>query len=270
MNLPVSPDLGGEAHAPAPPPGSLPISESFFSIQGEGLLTGVPSWFVRLSGCNLRCAWCDTPYASWRPEGTNRTIADLVTEATSRSGVTGGLAHAVVTGGEPMMFVGVGELCRGLAGAGMHVTIETAGTIDRPDVTPRECALMSISPKLSNSTPSEANGGVRAVGATWARRHEQRRINLAALQGLLDRHPPTVWGGRQLKFVVAGEADLVEIDALLSRLRGWSASDILLMPEGTTPPTAERKAWVVNACTERGWRYCHRLHIELFGNTRGT
>jgi 7-carboxy-7-deazaguanine synthase len=258
MNLPLaSSDAGAAADAR---PGTLPVSETFFSVQGEGVLTGVPSWFVRLSGCNLRCAWCDTPYASWTPESTARAIDALVREATSRPA----FAHAVVTGGEPMMFALAADLCRRLSEAGLHVTIETAGTIDRPDITPDVCGLMSISPKLSNSTPGRERAG------DWAARHEQRRMNLDVLQALLDRHPASRRGGRQLKFVVATERDLEEIEVLLARLRGWTAQDVLLMPEGTSLPSAERKAWVVRACTERGWRYCHRLHIELFGNTRGT
>ncbi|MFN7022373.1 MAG: 7-carboxy-7-deazaguanine synthase QueE, partial [Phycisphaerales bacterium] len=102
---------------------AIPISETFVSVQGEGKLTGLPSWFCRVSGCNLRCGWCDTPYASWTPEGGTRAIDDLVGEA-RRSGVQ----HAVLTGGEPMMFPQLAELSARLAGeCGMHVTIETAG-----------------------------------------------------------------------------------------------------------------------------------------------
>ena len=61
-------------------PATLPISETFFSVQGEGKLTGVPSFFIRTSGCNLRCTWCDTPYASWNPERTIRSVDELVDE----------------------------------------------------------------------------------------------------------------------------------------------------------------------------------------------
>jgi 7-carboxy-7-deazaguanine synthase len=82
--------------------GTVPISETFVSIQGEGKLAGVPSYFVRVSGCNLRCAWCDTPYASWEPDGGARTIDRVVEEA--RSAASRGVRHAVLTGGEPMMF----------------------------------------------------------------------------------------------------------------------------------------------------------------------
>lgn len=233
---------------------TLPISETFVSLQGEGKLTGVPSWFVRLSGCNLRCTWCDTPYASWSPEGGKRTIAELVEEAKAS-----GVGHAVVTGGEPMMFGGVEALTQGLGGAGLHVTIETAGTICREVA----CDLMSLSPKLANSTPGE--GDPRDPLGVWRERHEARRLDYGALQGLIEKYPE-----RQLKFVVRGPGDLEEIDGLLGKLSGWASGDVQLMPEGTTVPDPERVAWVVEVCVKRGWRYCHRLHVELFGDRRGT
>ncbi|MFG0315120.1 MAG: 7-carboxy-7-deazaguanine synthase QueE, partial [Phycisphaerales bacterium] len=103
---------------------TLPISETFVSIQGEGKLTGTSSWFCRLAGCNLRCTWCDTPYASWNPEKTDRTIESLVEEA-----VGSGVKHAVLTGGEPMIFKGLVPLSNELAKRGLHITIETAGTV---------------------------------------------------------------------------------------------------------------------------------------------
>jgi 7-carboxy-7-deazaguanine synthase len=237
-------------------PETLPISETFYSIQGEGKLTGVPSFFIRVSGCNLRCGWCDTPYASWNPEGERQGVAELIAAARAS-----GAGHAVLTGGEPMMFDEIVPLADGLRQAGLHVTIETAGTIARPV----PCDLMSISPKLSNSTPAE--GDARDPGGAWRARHEQRRLNLAALQGLLDAHPAP---GRQLKFVVARADDLAEIDALLARLSNWTREDVLLMPEGVTTPSPDRLAWVVEACRSRGWRLSPRVHLVLFGNRRGT
>lgn len=241
-------------------PPTLPISETFYSLQGEGKLAGTPSWFVRLSGCNLRCSWCDTPYASWQPESAGRAIDDLVREARAT-----GARHAVLTGGEPMIFPGLVPLSRALADAGMHITIETAGTV--PPAAGLACDLMSISPKLANSTPTEAECRARGVETAWSARHESRRINTAALRALLDRFPSPA---HQLKFVVRGEADLPEIDALLANLTGWTPSDILLMPEGTTQPTPGQRDAVVRMCLARGWRYAHRLHIDLFGHTRGT
>lgn len=233
----------------------LPVSETFLSVQGEGALTGIPSFFIRLSGCNLRCSWCDTPYASWKPEGARRSLADLVGEARRSA------RHAVITGGEPMIFDQVEPLSRELRGAGIHVTIETAGTVHRPPSV-LACDLMSISPKLSNSTPRD---DPRDPGNVWSQRHEARRINITALQALVDDYPR-----RQLKFVVAAPADLAEIDALLLELRGLDPEQILLMPEGVRTPTQEQSGWIVDTCIRRGWRYCHRLHIDLFGNRRGT
>ncbi len=236
---------------------ALPISETFLSIQGEGKLTGVPSFFIRMNGCNLRCGWCDTPYASWSPDGGPREVADIVAAA-----IASGAKHAVLTGGEPMMFAQIEPLAASLRAAGLHITIETAGTIFRNVA----CDLMSISPKLANSTPRE--GDPRDPDGRWRRLHEERRLNFDSLQQLI-----STWPQRQLKFVVAAgalDADLAEIEAVLSRLRGWAPDDILLMPEGVVKPTPAATAAVVNACTARNWRYCPRLHIELFGNVRGT
>ena len=240
------------------------IAETFVSIQGEGKLTGVPSWFCRASGCNLRCTWCDTPYASWSPEGPTRTVDDLVAEAGEH--LARGVRHAVLTGGEPMLFDGMAALGRALRSLGIHVTFETAATIFR---TPSEtgCSLMSMSPKLANSTPlgDGAAPDPRDPTGAWAERHEQRRLNVDLIQALIDAYPE-----RQLKFVVAGPGDLDEIEALLARLRGYAPDDVMLMPEGVKPPDPETKRWMVEACLARGWRYCGRLHIDLFGNTRGT
>ncbi len=230
------------------------ISESFVSVQGEGKLTGVPSWFVRFSGCNLRCAWCDTPYASWSPEGDKRSVDALVEEARAS-----GVKHAVVTGGEPMIFPQVVPLTHALRDAGIHVTIETAGTVDQPEV---HADLMSLSPKLANSTPT---GDPRDPSGVWAVRHEERRLNIPVLNALIGRFTDS-----QLKFVVSAPEDLPEIDSLLASLEGWAPGDVMLMPEGVSVPEPERVRWVVETCVQRGWRYCNRLHIELFGDTRGT
>lgn len=257
----------------APHQPSLPISETFTSIQGEGALTGVPSFFIRVSGCNLRCAWCDTPYASWNPDGAPRSIDAIIHEARAAGGGggVGGVRHVVLTGGEPMMFAQIHPLCAGLRAIGMHITIETAGTIAPPPPSPLPaCDLMSISPKLANSTPSPADP--RDPSGRWSERHEARRLNPAALQALLDAFPSPA---RQLKFVVAASpallrADLAEIDALLATLRGVTPADVMLMPEGVAVPRPEQVACIVEACLQRGWRYCARLHLHLFGNTRGT
>jgi 7-carboxy-7-deazaguanine synthase len=257
---------GSSAPAPSSARDALPVSEVFYSVQGEGKLTGVPSVFIRLSGCNLRCWWCDTPYASWDaatdPHTTRMAVGDLLERV-----IESGADHAVLTGGEPMIFPGLLDLTDRLKAAGIHITIETAGTVDRlkaPDGQLRHpaCDLISISPKLRHSTPVD---DPRDPSGRLAARHEKTRLNVPALQSLIDHHPD-----RQLKFVVASESDLGEIDDLLGRLTGFTPADVLLMPEGVTVPPPERTAWVVRTCLDRGWRYCHRLHVELFGNTRGT
>src|SRR6188472_2686766 len=159
----------------------MKLSELFYSIQGEGKLTGVPSVFVRASGCNLRCVWCDTPYASWNPEGPVIELSEIVDQV-AKAGVN----HVVLTGGEPMLFDPIDELARELKQRGHTITIETAGTIYRE----LPCDLMSISPKLSNSTPDDQN---------WKERHEQTRLQPDVLQKLIDTYP------YQLKFVVNPE-----------------------------------------------------------------
>lgn len=229
---------------------SLRIAEIFSSVQGEGVWTGIPSTFVRVSGCNLRCAWCDTPYASWRPEGPVMELEPIRAEVARL-----GNRHVVLTGGEPMLFEPVVELTRGLAALGHAITVETAGTVDRPV----RCHLMSISPKLANSTPAGAGG--------WAERHDRTRLNLDALRSLIERYEV------QLKFV-AGldlEKELVEIESLLARLPPVRPERVLLMPEGTDEATLrERQRLLVEPCIARGWRLCSRLHVQLFGNRRGT
>jgi 7-carboxy-7-deazaguanine synthase len=221
------------------------ISELFYSIQGEGILAGVPSVFIRTSGCNLRCSWCDTPYTSWNPEGRHITLDEILDYVRRHS--TG---HTVITGGEPMIAPGIVDLTRRLHVLGQHITIETAGTVDAPV----DCDLMSISPKLANSTPQ----------GDWHDRHERLRIQPAVLRELMRRYP------YQLKFVVSGEDDLPEIDALLAQLP-HSRDRVLLMPEGTDPDRLRSLSPAIGEiCKKRGFRLSPRLHIYLYGNQRGT
>ena len=227
------------------------LSELFYSIQGEGKLTGVPSVFVRASGCNLRCTWCDTPYASWDPEGDDISVNEIVRRVGDFDA-----KHVVVTGGEPMIMPDVVELCDALKARDHHVTIETAATVYKPV----KLDLASLSPKLSNSTPCQREDG------RFAAAHEKQRINVTVIQQFIDAAPDF-----QLKFVVASEGDLEEIQQLLAQLKNWSAGDVLLMPEGTDAPTlASRAGWVSEVCKKTGYRYCPRLHVELYGNRRGT
>src|SRR5687768_10110644 len=123
------------------------LAELFHSIQGEGKLVGVPSVFVRASGCNLRCTWCDTPYASWNPEGDDVPVSEIVHRVIAASGSSRAEApHVVITGGEPMIMPDVEDLCAALKGLDCHITMETAATVYKPV----NIDLASLSPKLSN------------------------------------------------------------------------------------------------------------------------
>jgi 7-carboxy-7-deazaguanine synthase len=223
----------------------LRIAEIFHSIQGEGSLVGVPSVFVRTSGCNLRCAWCDTPYTSWHPEGDDWTLERILAEVDTYPA-----RHVVVTGGEPMIAREIVELTRGLRARGRHITMETAGTV----FAPVECDLMSISPKLANSTPA----------GEWAERHERLRIQPEVVRRLMADYD------YQLKFVIARPEDMAEVRELVGAL-GAGAGKAILMPEGIEAGVLrERGVWLAEICKMEGFRFSPRLHVELWGNRRGT
>ena len=230
------------------------ISEIFHSIQGEGQLLGVPSVFVRTSGCNLRCRWCDTPYASWNPEGDPRSLTSILEQVKTYD-----CSHIVLTGGEPMVASGIQELSAELHAAGFHITIETAATI-LPNGIP--CNLASLSPKLANSMPDLDRAG------PWQARHEATRLQPEVIRKWLTSYPA------QLKFVVSAIEDLAEIERLLAEIGpvpGFTRDQVFLMPEGTEVETLRaRGPWLAEMCMKHGFRYAPRLQIELFGNTRGT
>lgn len=228
------------------------IAEIFHSIQGEGELSGVPSVFVRTSGCNLRCDWCDTKYASWEPEGKEKSIDEVVAHVLGYS-----TDYCVLTGGEPLIAKGIHELAAKLRAAGKHITIETAATVLPAGIV---CDLASLSPKLSNSIPNAAsvNG--------WRERHERIRLQPEVIAQWIDGYD------FQLKFVVASQTDIQEISSLLALVnRPIPSIKVLLMPEGTDIATIRgRDDTLIEVCKRHGYRYCNRLHIELFGNTKGT
>ena len=222
------------------------VSEIFTSIQGEGVLAGVPSFFIRTSGCNMRCRWCDTPYTSWAPEGERRPVGELVSAA-----VESGARHAVVTGGEPLLQREIHALTEDLAAAGLHVTVETAGTVDPPF----HCDLLSLSPKTANSDPED----------NFRLRHRRLRSDRGPLRRLLARFPE-----HQLKFVVEDSGDLSEILLLLADLGDVDPSKVLLMAQGrSSEEVAGRAPAVAALCLEHGFRYTPRLHLDLFGGGRG-
>lgn len=224
------------------------IAEIFHSIQGEGEFAGTPSVFVRTTGCNLRCWFCDTPYASFLPEGPRRTWSDVLEEILKID-----CAHVVLTGGEPLLQPEVVPLAQALRERGKIVTMETAGTIFRPV----QVDLMSISPKLSNASPREAD--------RWKIRHDRDRDRPEVIRQLMRG---SVY---QLKFVVDQPGDLSEILGYLTNFPGISPDRVWLMPQGVLQEElVEKGRWLAPSAAELGFRFCPRRHIEMFGNVRGT
>lgn len=222
------------------------ISEIYESFQGEGPFAETDSLFIRTSGCNLRCSFCDTPYTSWNPEGEQISLEELgkQIEATAAP-------HVVLTGGEPMLAPQLTELTEVCRAACKVITIETAGTVDRSV----ECDLMAISPKMKNSTPDDR---------AWSKRHEETRHQPAVIRSLFDRYEAI------LKFVIDTEADVDEVAKYLEQFPAIDASNVWLMPQARTREELQQKTTMVSeAASRRGFQFSTRLHIEQFGNKRG-
>jgi 7-carboxy-7-deazaguanine synthase len=216
--MPVARDVDEPDSEPPPDADSLPVNELFRSLQGEGKLAGTPSVFVRTSGCNLRCWFCDSYHTSWEPTGAQVTLEEIVDTVESFEAAD----HVVLTGGEPLVHEECVTLLEELSDRGYHTTVETNGTIYRD----APVDLASVSPKLASSTPT-AERDPKGEGE-WAEKHENRRIDMDALARLLDSYES------QLKFVVTGREDMDEIDDLVDRVRAHttstvSDSDVLLM-----------------------------------------
>ena len=260
---------------------SVRLAEIFTSRQGEGLLTGTPSIFVRTSGCNLRCWFCDTPYTSWDPEGEDWTLDAIVAEVERQARCISGaqctsnsdkvhfaplmhpttashpttIRHAVLTGGEPMLFAELVPLCERLHAAGLHITIETAGTVLQPVV----CDLMSISPKLASSTPTVELAG------PWSVRHERDRHQPEVIRRLMSGYE------YQLKFVIDTPADCEAVEQWLGEFPAADRNRVLLMPQGIDAAALQATAdWLEPYCREHGFVFCPRKHIEWYGAKRGT
>jgi 7-carboxy-7-deazaguanine synthase len=226
------------------------IAESFISRQGEGKLTGTESFFVRTSGCNLRCWFCDTPYASWNPQGQQVSL-----ESITQAAVDSQCHHVVLTGGEPLLPMQTGQLCELLREAGLHITIETAGTVDRIV----DCDLMSISPKFRSSSPDPTEH------PRWSQLHEKRRMPLPVMRSLIQRSRDY-----QLKFVVDSPADYQELLDIAGALDA-SGSEIWIMPQGSTLAAMDAATqWLKPWCDSNGFNYCDRMQIRWYGNRRGT
>lgn len=251
------------------------------TIQGEGKLTGVPCLFIRTSGCQLRCAWkgvdgngslCDTSYSSHIPEKNKVSIRNI-TQIIINNIKDTNIKHIVISGGEPFMqSKKLRILVASLKSLGLHITIESNGIVFDEEVA-KMVDLISLSPKLSNSTPHEShliNTGVE-YDEKKAKKHESMRRNIQSIQSWIDRRLEDPTKDFHLKFVCTTPQDIEEIKTdYLSYLTGWRNDDIMLMPEGITPEDLmERSIWLTEECVKNGFRFCPRLHALLFGIKRG-
>jgi len=224
------------------------VNEIFYSLQGEGFLAGLPSVFVRLAGCPLRCRWCDTKYGWDEKTGVHYSIERIVQTVQQWPS-----KFIVITGGEPMINADLPPLARRLKASGKHITIETAGIAFIEDLA---CDLMSISPKLGNSTPDEP-----ALAAI----HEHSRLDISVLNKLVDEYD------YQLKFVVDSEDDLQEILQTVEKIKNVNTEKIMLMPQAATKDELLDKApMVANLCKDNGFAFGQRLQILLWNNQKGT
>jgi 7-carboxy-7-deazaguanine synthase len=217
------------------------INELFYSLQGEGRLAGTPSVFIRVSGCPLRCRWCDTSYAWAFDAGTEQSAETLLSWAAEYP-----TRHMVLTGGEPLVQEGLGAFLRVFSEAGYLITLETAGFRFS---TPMPIYLASISPKLSNS----------AEGTP-----EAERLNLAAILQLMQSY------SYQLKFVVDQPEDLNEIADCIERLGTVDPERVYLMPQaGRREEYIEKSLWLADYCLQTGFSFSPRLHVMLYDGQKG-
>jgi 7-carboxy-7-deazaguanine synthase len=220
------------------------VTEIFHSLQGEGMLVGTPSIFVRLAGCPVRCSWCDTKHA-WDFSAGEELDPDGIVQRVRQWSCK----FVVLTGGEPMVGAestarpGLVELTHRFKDLGKHITIETAGILFVPDLA---CDLMSISPKLTGAPHTSMRSGVRVI------------------RQLMDTYPC------QLKFVAESPQDIAEIQRMLADLGPVDTERVLLMPQAaTTEELRGRSSMVAEMCKQTGLRFGSRLHIALWGNQRG-
>jgi 7-carboxy-7-deazaguanine synthase len=225
--------------------------EIFASVQGEGVTCGLPSVFVRLGLCNLRCEFCDTPYTwDWRrynpkTEMMGVEIDEIARLVMAQAGEN--VRNVVLTGGEPLLQAReLAALASRLRGEGFRIEVETNGTVLPSDALAASVDQWNVSPKL------ETSGNLRT-----------RREIPAALEWFA-REPDAYW-----KFVVTSRDDLPEIEDLVHRYR-VPKDRVVLMPEGTDAETlSERSRWLSVACQQTGFRLGTRLQVFLWGATRG-
>ena len=233
------------------------------TIQGEGKLAGVPSLFLRTSGCNLACIWllpngeysrCDTPESSIDiKEQVVMSTEDILSTLKYNAS---NIQHLVVTGGEPtLQKEGLITLLKSLKQElNWHITLESNGTHFDQELF-ELTNLISLSPKLSSSFGGQFN----------ASHFEITRSTIQQAVALCGPHTDI-----QLKFVIATPDDTEEIKALIKGIDGLRGEDILLMPLGRDAQELNQTRQLTSQlAVENGWRYSPRLHIDIWGDKPG-
>ncbi len=228
----------------------MKVNEIFYSLQGEGLLAGMPSVFIRLAGCPMRCWWCDTKYARDFNKGKELSISKIIKEVKQYN-----CDYVVVTGGEPMVGPDLKlrkelpQLLKALKKIRKHITIETSGIFFEPNLS---CDLMSISPKLKNSVRSSKSD------------RNYNEPDTFILKKLIKHY------NHQLKFVIDKPDDVFEVRNLIKKIGKVKKERVLLMPQAKT-----RKEFLLNApmvadlCKQTGFSFCNRLQILLWNTQKG-
>lgn len=227
------------------------MPEIFASVQGEGVSMGVPAVFVRLAECNLRCDWCDTKYTwDWANHDRTRETIELSVSAVAEQVVAqcgGKISTVIATGGEPLLQQPeLAALAETLHRHDLRIEVETNGAIEPTAALAAHIDQWNVSPKLANSG-NALTARIRAAPLTWFAQ----------------------CGTATFKFVVAEPSDLEEIEQLVAQF-ALRRDRVLAMPEAVDADTiVERGRWLAHECTQRGFRLTTRLHVLLWGSTRG-
>lgn len=266
----------------------LAVNEIFASVQGEGMWAGVPSIFVRLSGCNLRCCFrnpeggittCDTPYASFKPEALRyKTIGETLDALAEYMVEYPKIEHIVFTGGEPLLqqeslALLIEELDKYTSEESVlfTYTVETNGTIVPSQDMLNNISLWNVSPKLEGSCAFDEGCG---VSEALQEQHKRLRINPEALGSIAYNSQlcqfKFVWTGPECEAEIDSVIEAVSSNREFSRQNAQELMCITIMPQGIRPEEISANAdQIVETCMRRGWRYSDRLQIRLWGNKRG-